>query len=138
MQLGIGIYVKNSKEAVALYCEVFGLTLGYHVLDEDGNYFHSELMNGEQPFLAVAEANESNLPNGINMAYTNPVELGFTAESMEDFDRVFALLKEDGKIIMEPCELPWSPMSATVMDKYGIRWYVSLQQHRPADDAVLF
>ncbi|MBN1363485.1 MAG: hypothetical protein JW976_01635 [Syntrophaceae bacterium] len=30
--VGIGIYAKNSKEAVNLYCKAFGLTLGYHVL----------------------------------------------------------------------------------------------------------
>ena len=31
--IGVGIYVKNSPEAVALYQAAFGLTLGYHVLN---------------------------------------------------------------------------------------------------------
>lgn len=53
MGIGIGIYVKNSKEAVELYCNVFGLELGYHVLNEDGNYFHSELLKHGAPLATV-------------------------------------------------------------------------------------
>lgn len=136
--LGIGIYTKGSKEAVALYCEAFGLELGYHVLDKDGNFFHSELLKNGNPFLAVAEANDANLPHGISLTHDNPVELGYTVESKEDFLRVFQLLKEEGKIIMDVCELPWSPLAAVVLDKYGVRWYITLPQHQPAEDAVLF
>lgn len=136
--LGIGIYAKNSKEAVTLYCEAFGLELGYHVLDADGNFFHSELLKNGAPFLAVAEANDTNLPRGISLSHDNPVELGYTVESKEDFLRVFHLLKEGGTILMDVCELPWSPLAATVMDKYGVRWYITLPQHQPADDAGLF
>ena len=58
MNIGIGVYAKNSKEAVELYCDVFGLELGYHVLNEDGNYFHSELLKDGEPFLAVAYPTE--------------------------------------------------------------------------------
>lgn len=137
MQLGIGIYVKNSKEAVALYCEAFGLELGYHVLNEDGNYYHSDLLKEGKPFLCVAEANENNLPNGINLAYDNPVELGHTVDTKEEFDRVFALMKKHGRVLMDVSEFPWSPLCAVVMDQYGVRWYITLPQHRPAEDAIL-
>ncbi|HBG01333.1 MAG TPA: VOC family protein, partial [Firmicutes bacterium] len=54
---GIGVYAIGSKEAVELYRNAFGLELGYHVLNEDGSYFHSELLKDGEPFLAVAEAN---------------------------------------------------------------------------------
>ena len=81
MSIGIGIYTKNSKEAVELYCNVFGLELGYHVLNEDGNYFHSELFKDGVPFLSVAEANDANLPSGMNLSYDNPVEMGYTVKS---------------------------------------------------------
>lgn len=37
--VGVGIYVKNSPKAVELYKEVFGLELGYHVLNDDNTYF---------------------------------------------------------------------------------------------------
>ena len=38
MRTGIGIYVKNSAEAVDLYKAAFGLELGYHVKNPDGSY----------------------------------------------------------------------------------------------------
>lgn len=131
MSIGLGIYAKNSREAVALYCSVFGLELGYHVLDDEGNYFHSELLKDGAPFLAVAEANDANLPNGMSMEHDNPVELGYTVESEDEFYQIFSSLKEKGKIITEVCSFPWSPLAAVVMDKFGVRWYITLPQHRP-------
>lgn len=128
--IGIGIYTKNSKEAVALYCNVFGLELGYHVLNKDGNYFHSELMKDGVTFLSVAESNENN----IDLSYNNPVELGYTVKSEEEFNRISSLLKEDGRILVDVCEMPWSPLATVIMDKYGVRWYITLPQHRPTDE----
>lgn len=134
MGLGIGIYAKNSKEAVELYCNVFDLELGYHVLNEDGNYFHSELLKDGVPFLAVAEADDTNLPSGINLSYDNPVEMGYTVKSEDEFYKVFSALKKGGKVITDVCELPWSPLAAVVMDKFGVRWFVTLPQHRPEEE----
>lgn len=137
MSIGIGIYAKNSKEAVELYCNVFGLELGYHVLNEDGNYFHSELLKDGEPLLAVAEANDENLPNGMNLSYDNPVEMGYTVKSKDEFYRIFSILKEEGKVITDVCEFPWSPLATVVMDKFGVRWYITLPQHRPTEEESL-
>lgn len=137
MSIGIGIYAKNSKEAASLYCNAFGLELGYHVLNEDGNYFHSELLKDGEPFLAVAQANDANLPNGMNLSYDNPVEMGYTVQSKDEFYRIFSILKEDGKVITDVCSYPWSPLATVVMDKYGVRWYITLPQHRPTDEECL-
>lgn len=137
MSIGIGIYAKNSKEAVELYCNVFGLELGYHVLNEDGNYFHSELLKDGELFLAVAEANDANLPNGMNLSYDNPVELGYTVKSTDEFYSIYSILKEEGKVITDVCEFPWSPLATVVMDKYGVRWYITLPQHRPTEEECL-
>ncbi len=137
MSIGIGIYTKNSKEAASLYCTAFGLELGYHVLNEDGNYFHSELLKDGEPFLAVAEANDANLPNGMNLSYDNPVEMVYTVQSKDEFYRISSILKEDGKVITDVCSFPWSPLATVVMDKYGVRWYITLPQHRPTDEECL-
>ncbi len=123
---GIGIYVKGSVEAAELYCEAFGLELGYHVLNEDGSYFHSELMKNGEPALSVVEAPAA--PGG------NPVELGYTFSCREDLERAFALLKAGGKVKLEPEELPWSPLAATVTDRFGVNWFLSLPQHLPPED----
>ena len=137
MSLGIGIYAKNSKEAVDLYCNAFGLELGYHVINKDGNYFHSELLKDGAPFLAVAEANEANLPNGMNLSYDNPVEMGYTVMTEVEFYRIFSIFKEEGKVITDVCSFPWSPLATVVMDKFGVRWYITLPQHLPADEECL-
>lgn len=137
MSLGIGIYAKNSKEAVDLYCKTFGLEIGYHVLNKDGNYFHSELLKDDAPFLAVAEANDANLPNGMSLSHDNPVEMGYTVMSEDEFYRIYSMLKEEGKVITNICSLPWSPLATVVMDKFGVRWYITLPQHRPSDEESL-
>ena len=68
--IGIGIYVKDSPRAAALYQAAFGLELGYHVLNKDGTYFHSELSRNNEPFCSVVEARQD--------TYTErqPIELG--------------------------------------------------------------
>lgn len=123
---GIGIYVKGSVEAARLYCEAFGLTLGYHVLNGDGSYFHSELVKGGGPALSVVEA-EAPAPHG------NPIELGYTFDTREQLEKAFSLLKEGGTARLAPQELPWSPLAATVTDRFGVNWFLSLPQHRPPE-----
>ncbi len=137
MSIGIGIYAKNSKEAIELYCNVFGLEVGYHVLNKDGNYFHSELLKDGEPFIVVAEANDTNLPNGMNLSYDNPIEMGYTVESKDEFYRIFSILEKEGKVITDVCELPWSPLATVIMDKFGARWYITLPQHYPTDEESL-
>lgn len=126
--IGIGIYVKNSPKAVALYQAAFGLELGYHVLNIDGTYFHSELIRNGEPFCSVVEAKQD--------TYTdrNPVELGVEFSTRDKLERAFALLIESGRVEMELCELPWSPCAAIVTDRLGVRWFLTMPQHRPADD----
>lgn len=131
MGIGIGIYTKNSKEAVTFYCNVFELELDYHVLDNEGNYFHAELLKDGDPLLAISEANDANLPNGFSLSYSNPVELGYTVNSDNEFYRIVSILKEEGKVITEVCSFQWSPLAAVIMDKFGVRWYITLPQHRP-------
>ena len=35
-------------------------------------------------------------------------------------------LAKDGTILREIGELPWSPCSADVLDKYGVYWYITV------------
>lgn len=126
MVFGIGLYVRGSAEAVALYCEAFGLTLGYHVLNDDGSFFHSELLKDGMEALSVVEAARD--------VRESPVQLGRTFGTRGELERALSLLSEGGKINMDICELPWSPCAAEVTDRFGVNWYLTLEQHRPADD----
>ena len=126
--VGIGIYVKKSPEAVALYQAAFGLELGYHVLNRDGTYFHSELLRGGEPFCSVVEAKQD------TYVQRHPIELGVDFASRAALEEAFALLADGGRVDMEIGELPWSPCAAIVTDRFGVRWFLSLPQHKPADD----
>lgn len=126
MNLGVGLYVKNSPEAVELYKAAFGLELGYHVLNDDGTYFHSELMKDGSEVVSVVEADYH--------IDENPVQLGFTFDTREELEKAFNLLKEGGKVKFDICTLPWSPCAAEIVDRFGIDWYLTLPQYRPDDD----
>lgn len=126
--IGIGIYVKNSPRAIALYQSAFGLELGYHVLNKDGSYFHSELHRKGKPFISIVESAQD--------TYTErqPIELGVNFDQRDELEYAFRVLSDGGRVEMEIGELPWSPCAAIVIDCFGVRWFLSLPQHRPSDD----
>ena len=128
MQIGHTIYVRGSAEAVPFYCEVFGLTLGYHVKNADGSFFHSELYDGAQPILSLAEARA-----GVEPA-NNLVLLGLTLDSADAVRAAVARLAEGGSVPMPLTSLPWSPCCAEVIDRFGVWWYITAPQHQPGDD----
>ncbi|MBQ7888032.1 MAG: VOC family protein [Clostridia bacterium] len=127
VSIGHTIYVKGSVKAVPFYQEVFGLTLGYHVKNADGSFFHSELHSNEHPVLSVVEAFEER-------PFNNLVCLGMTLDSADAVLRAFALLRDGGTIRMPLTTLPWSPCCAEVVDRYGVWWYLTAPQHKPGDD----
>lgn len=127
MEINVGLSVKNSVEAVKLYQEAFGLELGYNMKNSDGGYFHSELSKGGVE-LAVVEADYDNAP------VENVVQLGVTLETEAEVQRAYELLSKDGIIKESLAPLPWSPLAATVIDKFGVHWYITAPQHRPPDD----
>ncbi len=125
MKVGIGLYVRNSAAAVAFYQEVFRLELGYHVKNPDGSYFHSELCRDGEAVLSVVESPSS--------AGGSAVELGIEFAGAQEVREAFAKLSQNGTVLMEVCELPWSPCAAVVVDRFGIRWYITAPQHRPPE-----
>lgn len=127
MRVGTGIYVKGSAEAVELYKEAFGLELGYHVLNPDGSYFHSELYRGEEEMLSVVES-------PIETHEDHTVQMSVVFDTEDEVHKAYELLSKEGKIETPIGPLPWSPCAASLMDKFGVWWYISAPQHHPADD----
>lgn len=126
MDIGIGLYVKNSAEAVPFYMDVFGLVLGYHVKNEDCSFFHSELNRAGKEVLSVVEA------SGADIAGTC-VSLGVDMPDEASVQLAFNKLREGGRVLMEVGPLPWSPCAAEVVDRFGVRWYITAPQHRPPE-----
>ena len=128
MEIGIGLYVKGSREAAETYMQAFGLELGYHVLNADGSFFHSELMKNRKAVLSVVESEKA--------AAEGPVELGITFSSRDELERAYRILSDGGKVSMPLGELPWSPLAAVVTDRFGVTWFLTLPQHRPPEGFV--
>lgn len=127
MRVGMGIYVRNSVEAVDFYLKIFGLELGYHVKNPDGSYYHSELNKDGKEILSVVE--------GKGISCESIIQLGIEFETIEEVQRVYKAFCDDGaKIDIPICELPWSPCAASVIDRFGVWWYFSALSHYPKEE----
>lgn len=137
MKLCAALSVKNSVEAVAFYQEAFGMTLGFHGRNPDGSYGHAELEKDGKYIFEVAESdNEANQELVDRMkASPYPImsyNIDFSTE--DEIRKAYGMLAEDGHVIRPLGPLPWSPLAANVVDKYGVYWYITFPQHRPADE----
>lgn len=122
------VYVRNSLEAVANYCRAFGAEVTYEIKNADGTaYEHCVLSVNGEPILAAAEAPEEYDVSVIHkmrlqtMTF-NAFELG-TPEAVKN---ALDVLREGGVVIEEIHDLPWSKCCATVIDKYGVCWWLGI------------
>lgn len=120
--------VENSIEAAELYCRAFGAEITREFMNETNTaYEHCELSVNGEGFLALAEASN---PCDIEVVHRNKWEtMTFNVFEMGSEDAVrnaFRILS-DGGVIIEPIhELPWSKCCATIIDKYGVCWWISI------------
>jgi PhnB protein len=130
MKLGATLYIRNTIEAVALYQQAFGLTLGYHEKFEDGTYMHATFCEGSEEVFAISECRNDafvELMLKANLKTARPaMSYGLTLESAQAVEKAFELLKVGGNIMMPLGTLPWSACCAEVIDRYGIYWYLTV------------
>ncbi len=122
------VYVMNSFEAADTYCRAFGGEVTFEIKNEAGDAFaHCELSVSGEPFLALAEAAE---PYDVSLIHRerwqtmtfNAFELGSEAAVRN----ALSVLSEGGVVIEPIHELPWSKCCATVIDKYGVCWWIAI------------
>lgn len=122
------VYVINSIEAVEIYCSAFGAKVTFEIKnDAQTAYEHCELSVNNEPILAVAEAAE---PYDVSVIHRmkwqtmtfNAFELGSTDAVKNAYD----VLSEGGVVIEEIHELPWNKYCATIIDKYGVCWWIGI------------
>lgn len=90
-------------------------------------YGHCELSVDGEGFLAIGEAKN---PCDVDFVHKmkcetmtfNVFEMG-TEESVQ---RAFDVLCDGGVVIEVIHELPWSKCCATVIDKYGVCWWIAI------------
>lgn len=122
------VYVKNSFEAAEMYCKAFGAEITFEILNADKTaYEHCELSVHGEGFLALSEAAN---PCDINVVHKmkwetmtfNVFEMG----SEEAVYNAFNILSNGGVIIKPIQEVPWSKCCATVIDKFGVCWWIAI------------
>ena len=126
---GVGIAVRNILEAVEFYKKVFGVELrgtDYFPADHPnrGECMHAELWKGDEHLFDVMGLDEQKRDFDPEKQV-----IGFGAyfDTREALRAAFDLLS-DGGIVKEPfgTVVSWSPCCATVIDKYGISWWISI------------
>ena len=50
----------------------------------------------------------------------------YVMNSIEAAENAYNVLKEDGIVIEAIHELPWNKYCATVMDRYGVCWWIGI------------
>lgn len=122
------VYVNNSLQAADAYCRAFGAEVTRAFLNSDGTaYEHCELSVNGEGILALAEAAS---PRDVETIHRmkwdtmtfNAFELGSEAAVRNAFD----ILREGGVVLEDIHQLPWSSCCATVIDRYGVCWWVSI------------
>jgi PhnB protein len=131
MTLGATLYVKNSVEAAASYCDAFGMKIGYNVKNENGTYMHAELEKDGQSIFAVSESDEEAITQAMLLSDKPTISLGVNLNSNKELNHAYEILTNRGHILRALGELPWSPLSADFVDKYGVCWYIFVSQHKP-------
>ena len=122
------VYVRNSFEAAAIYCDAFGAEITREFRNaENTAYEHCELSVNGAGFLALAEAAN---PCDISLVHQykwetmtfNVFEMGSEAAVAHAFD----VLSRGGVVLEAIHALPWSPCCATIIDRFGVCWWISI------------
>ena len=133
MDLGATLYIHNTLSAVDFYRNAFGMTLGYNAKHDDGTYLHAELARGGRTIFAVSENREMDIVQAMLATRQPTMSLGVNLDTDDELRHAFEILAAGGHVLREPGALPWTPLAADVVDKYGVCWYIFVSQHRPEE-----
>ncbi|MCI9073475.1 MAG: hypothetical protein HFH80_11880 [Lachnospiraceae bacterium] len=122
------VYVINSIDAVETYCRAFGAKVSFEIRNNAQTaYEHCELSVDGEPILAVAEASDSYDVSVIHrMKWQTMTFNAFELGSTDAVKNAFNVLREGGVVIEAIHEVPWSKCCATVIDRYGVRWWIAI------------
>jgi PhnB protein len=130
MKLGATLYIRNTVEAVDVYREAFGLSLGYHEKFEDGTFLHASLERNGQEIFAVCECTNDpfvRMMLASNLKNARPtMSYGLNFDTADDVRKAFGVLSKDGTVMLPLGKLPWSECCGEVVDRYGVYWYLTV------------
>lgn len=131
MVLGATLYLRNSIDAVSFYMKAFNMSLGYNAKNECGSYLHAELVRDGSTIFAVSESSDEEIVKAMLNAQWPTMSLGINLDNDDEIKTAYAMLIDGGRILRPLGPLPWTPLSADVVDRFGVCWYLHVSQHRP-------
>jgi PhnB protein len=122
----------NCKEAMSFYQELFGGELEIMPISESpakdqfpenlhDQILHATLTHGNFNLMASDMCGQGELNQG------NSVELSLDCSSKKEIEHLYHKLSEGGQVIQKLEPQFWGGLFAMVMDKFGVRWMLSLQ-----------
>lgn len=122
------VYVKNSLEAAKVYCDAFGAEITLEMKNADGTeYEHCELSVDGEGFLALSEAqNPCDIEFVHKMKWETMTFNVFEMGTEEKVRHAFDVLSDGGVVLAEVGALPWNSCCATVIDRYGVCWWIAI------------
>ena len=129
MKLGMTLYLQDSPKAVDLYMEAFNLTLdGGYAMHPDGTFMHAPLCRNGQELFAVSEAPTGELTKAVLQtaaSHISPIAShGIDFDSEEALEKAYETLTDGGIVIRPLGKLPWDSLSAEIVDRFGVCWYL--------------
>ena len=134
------IYVKDhpeaQAEALAYYQRIFGMEIVEH-------HFDLKLKINGQLFFEIYEVSDERYNAYMKTITTDADTYKKTVLSSSaqyeietELRRVYDLLAAEAIWIGDFTTLPWSPCSVSLIDKYGVSWYLSMPEHMPCSDCT--
>ena len=122
------VYVKNSAEAAQHYCNAFGAQITCEYWNPaHTEYEHCELSVDGEGFLALSEAqNPCNVSLVHQLKWETMTFNVFEMVSEAAVRHAFEVLSEGGVVLQPLGALPWNAFNATVIDKYGVCWWIAI------------
>jgi PhnB protein len=131
MTLGATLYLHQSNDAVEFYRNAFNMTTGYSAKNDDGTYMHAELVKDGKSIFAVSEFTDDNARDAIFSAKRPAMSLGIDLNNDDELRHAYEITAAEGHVLRPLGPLPWSALSADVVDKFGVCWYLFVSQHTP-------
>lgn len=111
----------NAEEAMNFYTSIFDQSEIQSILHQDnGQVLHATFTLKGQTFMCIDNS------TGVRHAFTPALSLYVACDSVDEIERTFEKLAQDGQVLMPLGPYPFSEKFGWVQDKYGVSWQLTL------------
>jgi PhnB protein len=100
----------------------------FAITSPDGSYLHAALLKNGNEIFAVSESKDIKIQTDMINAQWPTMSYRIDFESEKEVQDAYQIIKVHGHVLREIGLLSWSLLSADVVDKFGIYWYLYLPQ----------